>query len=125
MKEMGRRRNGATPPYGLVLAIVNQGYGDDVMELAKTAGATGGTLLHGRGAGLKQAEMFFGVPIQAEKEMLMMVMPQEKCIAVMQAISKSAGRHTEAHAIVFSLPVLGVAGIRPCENLCPAPEGNV
>jgi hypothetical protein len=56
--------------YDLVLAVVNQGYADEAMEAARQVGATGGTIVHARGVGMKQAEKFFGVSVQAEKEML-------------------------------------------------------
>ena len=95
----------------LIIAIVNRGYTDLVMEAALPAGARGGTVLHARGAGTEEASQFFGITIQPEKEMVMILVDQEKKIPVMQAITRGAGLNTEGHGIVFSLPVSDVMGV--------------
>jgi len=91
--------------YDLVLAVVNQGYADEAMEAARQAGAAGGTIVHARGVGMRQAEKFFGVSVQAEKEMLFTVVPAKLRQAVMDAVAAKAGPGTGAGAVVFSLPV--------------------
>ena len=54
----------------LIIAVLNAGYSDAVMDAARTAGAGGGTVLHARGTGTKQAEKFFGVSLAEEKDIL-------------------------------------------------------
>ena len=54
--------------YEIILAIANEGYTDTVMDAARAAGARGGTVLHGKGTGSKDAEKFFSVSIASEKE---------------------------------------------------------
>lgn len=118
-----KRCQGQTPVYGgtvmeqsypcdLIIAVCNQGYVDDVMEAAKSAGATGGTTIHARGLGLKQTEKFFGITIQAEKDVLLIVTRKEHTRPIMDAISEQHGCRTDAHTIAFSLPVDGVVGMR-------------
>lgn len=97
--------------HDLIVAITNQGYSTEVMEAAKSAGATGGTLLHTRGTCLKEAEKFFGICIQPEKDMLFILVPSEIRPAVMDAIVKDTGLQTDAKTVVFSLPVNGVVGL--------------
>ncbi|MHC1771274.1 MAG: P-II family nitrogen regulator [Flexilinea sp.] len=101
--------------YDLIIAITNQGYADEVMEAAKSAGAPGGTIVHARGVGIKQAEKFFGISIQPEKEMLFILTPKEIRQDIMTMITEKKGLRTEAKTIVFSLPVNGVAGLAPEE----------
>ncbi len=96
--------------YELILAIANEGCTDLVMDAARAAGARGGTVLHGKGTGAKNAENFFKVSIASEKEMILIVASAEQKSAIMQSIVKTAGPGTEAGAIVFSLPVSEVAG---------------
>ena len=55
--------------FDLIITVVNRGFTDDVMHAAKSAGATGGTIMHARGTGIHEAERFFGVSIQPEKEL--------------------------------------------------------
>lgn len=95
----------------LIVAIVNRGYTDLVMEAALPAGARGGTVLHARGAGTEEASQFFGITIQPEKEMVLILVQHDHKIPVMQAITRGAGLNTEGHGIVFSLPVTDVMGI--------------
>lgn len=95
----------------LIVAITNRGYTDDIMEEARSAGATGGTVFHARRLGHKEAEKFFGVTVQPEKEVLFILADSQKKSAIMQAITARAGLHTEAKTVVFSLPVLDVIGL--------------
>jgi hypothetical protein len=54
---------------------------------------------------------FFGVSIQPEKEMLMILVKSQIKCPVMQAILKNAGNGSPAHAVCFSLPVDGAIGV--------------
>ena len=44
--------------YEMILAIVNAGFSETVMEAAKEVGARGGTVIHARGTANKEAEQF-------------------------------------------------------------------
>jgi hypothetical protein len=59
----------------LIICIVNNGFSDTVMEAAKEAGARGGTVLNARGTANKEAEAFFHIAIQPEKEVVMILVP--------------------------------------------------
>lgn len=98
--------------HDLVIAIVNRGFTDLVMDAARPAGARGGTVIHARGAGAQEAARFLNITIQPEKEMVLILVEREKKIPVMQAIQKGAGLATEGKGIVFSLPVTDVMGMR-------------
>lgn len=89
----------------LIVTIINRGYADDAMAAAKKAGATGGTILTGRGTIKEDAAKFFGISLHAEKEMLLIVTSQEKKAAIMQSIISNNNKDEESRSIVFSLPV--------------------
>ncbi|MDL2323735.1 P-II family nitrogen regulator [Ruminococcaceae bacterium OttesenSCG-928-A16] len=95
----------------LVLVVVNPGYTEEVMEVAREQGATGGTVLHARGCGLTGAEKFFGVTIQPEKELIMIVASDAISCAIMESIAQKTGPETDAGAVSFSLPVAAAVGI--------------
>ena len=103
--------------YEIVLAIANEGYTDTVMEAAREAGARGGTVLHGKGTGSKDAAKFFGVSIASEKEVIMIVAKSSEKAAIMKSIINKAGTQTDAGAVVMSLPVSAVAGFGLLDNL--------
>jgi nitrogen regulatory protein PII len=98
-------------PYQLIIAIVNSGYFGQVMEAAKGAGASGGTVIHARSLGSKEAERYLGITVQPEKELVMILAPQEKRLAIMERIAAEAGLNTEARGSCFSLPVNSVMGL--------------
>ncbi|HWQ80370.1 MAG TPA: hypothetical protein VN381_16195, partial [Anaerovoracaceae bacterium] len=92
----------ANAKYALILAIVNRGYDDKVMAAAKSAGATGGTLIDARGVGYEEAEKFLGISIQSEKCIVAILCGREEKHSIMQAINQSVGMRSEARGIVLS-----------------------
>lgn len=96
--------------YELIVAIANEGRTDMVMNAARSAGAAGGTVLHGKGTGSDKAEKFYSVSIAQEKEVILIVAKAEQKAGIMRAILEKAGPNTEAGTIVFSLPTSEVAG---------------
>lgn len=94
----------------LIITIVDKGNTELVMEAAKAAGATGGTVSRAHGTGTDIAK-FFGITISEEKEMIYIVSPRENRDNIMKAIMEKAGRGTEAHGVVFSLPIDKVVGM--------------
>ena len=40
--------------YDLVISIVNRGHSDPVVEASREAGANGGTIIYGRGTGIRR-----------------------------------------------------------------------
>ncbi len=112
--------NGGVPDmkfeYELLVAILNEGYADMVMDAARSAGAAGGTVLHARGTGSGETERFFSVSLAEEKDVIYIVSTGKEKAAIMRAISSQAGPETRAGAICFSLPVSSVAGLRRLDD---------
>jgi nitrogen regulatory protein PII len=98
--------------YSLVLVITNQGYTDQVMAAARSAGATGGTVLNSRGVGHEDAEKFLGISIQSEKEIVLIVCAREDKQNIMEAICREAGLKMPARGLIFSIPVESMIGLR-------------
>ena len=98
------------PSYELIVAVANEGRMDMVMNAARAAGATGGTVLHGKGEGNKNEEKFYNVSIASEKEVILIVARKEQKSDIMRSILEKAGPNTEAETVVFSLPTSEVAG---------------
>jgi nitrogen regulatory protein PII len=95
----------------LLVVVSNQGHNDLVMDAARGAGAYGGTVIHARGTGMNQAELFFGVSLASEKDLTFIVTKKNQRNAIMSAIMKEAGMDTPAQSIVFSLPVTDAVGL--------------
>ena len=95
----------------LILCIVNTGFSETVMDAAKDKGARGGTVLHARGTANKEAEEFFHITVQPDKEIVMILVPTKIKDDVLHAIYQSAGLKTDGQGIAFSLPVDHVVGL--------------
>lgn len=108
-EELAKMKEGIN--HDLVVAVINQGFSDELMEAAKEAGATGGTIIHARRTGSEGAMQFLGISVQAEKEIVAILTPKEQRKEIMQAINHSCGIRSEAQGFVFSLPVDSVEGL--------------
>ena len=100
----------------LIIAIMNEGYSDTVMDAARAAGAGGGTVLHAKGTGKGRGDTFFDVNIADEKDMVYIVAHADTKADIMRSINEKAGPSTRAGAICFSLPISSVVGLRDREN---------
>lgn len=94
-----------------IFCIVNSGYSELVMDAAKKLGARGGTVINARGTANKDAETFFHITIQPEKEIVMILVPSKIKDDVLHALYKEAGLDTPGQGIAFALPVDNVVGI--------------
>lgn len=114
--EVGEEQELKDTKFELIIAIANYGYNDMVMNAAKEGGARGGTVLHGKGVGMKNAQTFFGVSFVTEKELILIVTKKEQKNDIMKAVMAKAGLESKAGTILFSLPVTSTAGIRMMEE---------
>lgn len=97
--------------YELIIAITQAGCTEVVMDAAREGGAGGGTVVHAKGTAAG-TEKFFGVSLAAEKELVFIVSSVDKKKDIMKAIMDKAGVNTEAHTLVFSMPVAATAGFK-------------
>ena len=100
-----------TDNHEVIFAIVNAGFAEEAMDVAREQGARGGTILNARGVAREDAAAFFGITIHAEKEILMMVVEKDIRDGILNALYKQMGMGKPAQGIVFSLPVSDVAGL--------------
>ena len=49
----------------VIFAIVNAGFAEDVMDVARELGVRGGTILNARGVAREEAAAFFGITLHA------------------------------------------------------------
>ena len=75
-----------TNNHEVIFAIVNSGFAEDVMDIARELGVRGGTILNARGVVKEDAAAFFGITLHADMEILMMVVEKELRDTVLNAI---------------------------------------
>lgn len=109
---MGKDGNNmAGTKYALIAAIVNIGFSGDVMDAAKAAGASGGTVIHSRWIGNDEVTALWGLSVQDEKEIVLILSESDIKMPVMSGISEKCGMQSEAKGIVMSLPIDAVMGM--------------
>ena len=100
-----------TNNHEVIFAIVNAGYAEEAMEVARSNGARGGTILHARGVAKEDAAAFFGITIHPDKEILMLVVEKDIRDQILNSLYKEMGMSRKAQGIAFSMPVSDVAGL--------------
>ncbi|MBR0440022.1 MAG: P-II family nitrogen regulator [Bacilli bacterium] len=98
--------------FEVIIAFVNSGFSDLVMNAAREEGARGGTIVHARGTGTAEMEKKYNIIITPDKEMIMILVNQAIKEKVLSAIYKAAGLGTDGQGIAFTLPVEDVVGLK-------------
>jgi nitrogen regulatory protein PII len=94
-----------------IFCIVNSGYSEAVMDAAKKFGARGGTVLSGRGTANPEAEKMFGITVEPEKEIVMILVSAELKDRILSALYDEVGLNSPGQGIAFALPVDSVVGL--------------
>lgn len=91
--------------------VVNRGMADDVMGIARKSGVKGGTIMHGRGTGSEFTTKLFGMELEPEKELVIILMPSSLVNKVVDDLSKELQLGVPGNGILFVEPVLDVRGL--------------
>ncbi len=95
----------------LIVSIVRKGWGSTVLEASVKAGARGGTVLFGRGAGINEQEKIFGMSIEPEKEIVLTVVNSDRVETILHEIVRAAELNDTGRGIAFVVPVENVVGV--------------
>ncbi len=91
--------------YSLILISINRGYTDAVMQTAKKAGATGGTVIKARLAEAQEIEAYANTKLEEEKEIVTILAPNSIRNQILEDINREFGLKSEAQGTVLSVPV--------------------
>lgn len=94
-----------------IFVVVNRGNAKEVVTVATQNGATGGTILHGRGAGMYENSSIFSMAIEPEKEIVLLLVEKEKTESLLKIIEKTMEIEKEGKGIIFTLPVNKAVGL--------------
>jgi len=90
----------------LIIISVNEGYSEDVMHVAKKAGATGGTVIKGRLENIEQLADIgkTAVDVDGEREILCILAPLKTSAQIMEDVNKEFGITSAANGVIFAIP---------------------
>ena len=95
----------------MIMCIVNAGFSETVMDAAREFGARGGTVIRGRGTANLEAEKLYGIAIQPEKEIVLILVDSAIKNDILHAVYKAVGLNTPGQGIAFAVPVEDVVGL--------------
>jgi len=97
--------------YDLIVAIIGRGFSDYVVSAARDAGATGATIIYGRGTA-DVDKYVMGISLQPEREVVLILVKKDERRKIMQEIADKTSLLEEGRGLCFSLPVDDVYGIK-------------
>jgi nitrogen regulatory protein PII len=97
--------------YDLIVTIVNKTQSEVVVEASKKAGAEGGTIIFGRGTGIREQAKLFGIIIEPEKELVLTLIRRDLTEKVLDSIVRDGELNKPGKGIAFVLEVEQVVGI--------------
>ena len=93
--------------YKLIVTIVNQGKSGKVIDVAHDAGASGATVVNGHGA---KVRFFLGLGLDPEKELVIIVIEEEKAQTVIEAITRGMELESPHKGLTFMLSLDQIYG---------------
>lgn len=88
----------------LIVISVNEGYSDDVMQIARRTGATGGTVIKGRLADIEHFAELPTTTVDEDREILLILAPLKVSKQIMEDVNKEFGLTSPANGMVFAIP---------------------
>ena len=91
--------------HNLIFITVDQGYADEVMRVAKQAGATGGTIIKGR---IADTDMFLELAeadVESNREIICIMAAQAVGAEIMESVNKEFGITSPAHGTICAVPI--------------------
>jgi nitrogen regulatory protein PII len=93
-----------------IFTIVDKGRSRDCITAARAAGARGGTVVHGHGAGVP-TDYYFPLVIEPRKDTVMIVTSKDKAASVRERIFSDLELDKPGNGIIFTLPVGRTSGL--------------
>ena len=97
--------------YSIIAVNVNRGYSNEVMDAAREAGASGGSVINSRKIADEAVCNKWGLGNQEEKVIVIIVADDGRKVDIMKKISEKCGLNSDAKGMVFSIPIDEVEGL--------------
>jgi nitrogen regulatory protein P-II 1 len=97
--------------YDVIMAILQRGKADQVMDAAKRAGAKGGTIFLARGTGEHEAKTFFGLTIETGREILLILTKSEQTESILNAIIEAGKLKEPGTGVAFVFHASQIVGL--------------
>jgi len=110
-KNIKKNRGEENIMYNCIFVVVDKGKGEEVMEAAIKGGSTGGTIINGRGSGIHETNIVFHMPIEPEKEVVMILAKKDITDNIVSSIREDLKIDDPGKGIMFVLNVNKTYGL--------------
>jgi hypothetical protein len=97
--------------FSVLVAMLAEDLEEQAISSAKAAGATGVTILNGRGIGAAEKKTFFGLTYEGSQSVLIFVLEKKLSLRVMKRMVTDLELKSHSRGICFTLPLEHIAGI--------------
>lgn len=99
--------------FKLIIAFVEDGKTDTVMEAARDAGATGATVIsNARGEGIKKSKTFLGLSLETQRDVLMFLVEEHLSRHILETVCDIGEfDETSGTGIAFQVDVEDAVGV--------------
>ncbi|MEN8257022.1 MAG: P-II family nitrogen regulator [Thermodesulfobacteriota bacterium] len=97
--------------FKLILSSVKSDITDHIVDTAKKEGATGATIIPARGTGIHEAKTFFGLSLEAQTDIILLLVEEHLVPKILDAIKEAGEFHKPGTGIAFVVPVEHVVGL--------------
>lgn len=97
--------------YKAIFAVVDKGKAEEVIDAATAAGSRGATVIHGRGSGIHEKKMLFSMPVEPEKDIVMILAPETLVEPISNAIREALRIDEPGKGIMFILDINKTYGL--------------
>ena len=99
--------------FKLIIAFVEDGKTDTVMEAARDAGATGATVIsNARGEGIKKSKTFLGLSLETQRDVLMFLVEEHLSRHILETVCDIGELdETSGTGIAFQVDVEDAVGV--------------
>lgn len=98
--------------FKLILAAVNPNLTYDIIDIAKAQGATGATIIPGRGIGGEDKKTFFGLTIEGPTDVIIFMVEEHIASSIIKVLDEEPTFQDFNAGIAFSIPIDQIAGIQ-------------
>ncbi len=89
----------------MITCVVQSGDADDIVKAAREAGATAALIYHGRGTGIRERLGLLGIAVDAEKEVVTVLVSSDQREIVADRIYRAGHFDTPARGFLYITPL--------------------
>lgn len=93
-----------------LVVIASTEYEDKLKDIAKEAGAGGGTVLSGRGSNSGEKKSFFALTFEGNQSVIIYILEEKLSRMVLKTINAEVEK-TQTECVAFTMPISHIVGL--------------